>query len=285
MSETRPVDDGSSSDDVRSLLGAYALDAVDADERAAVEALVAADPEAARELASLVAVAATLGDAVAADPPPALRASVLDEIAGVRQVGPLAGPRHAALEVPAATAVAASPSTPGTTQLLRPTETVPEPAPVTDLSSRRRPTTRWFAIAAAVVVGAAIPTALAVQQMQRADHLEQQQQALADLLTDPSAVVVHGTVAGGGTATAVLTDSQALLDASGLPDPSAGHVYQLWVISGDEAASAGILAESGGSARALTDDFAPGDALAVTVEPAGGSDQPTTDPILVLSAT
>ena len=37
-----------SADDVRTLLGAYAVDAVDADERAAVEALVAADPAAAQ---------------------------------------------------------------------------------------------------------------------------------------------------------------------------------------------------------------------------------------------
>ena len=135
------------------------------------------------------------------------------------------------------------------------------------------------------MVGAAIPTALAVQQAQRADHAEQQQQALADLLTDPSAVVVHGTMPGGGTATAIMTDSQALISAADMPDPGAGHVYQLWVVNDGAATSAGILADSGGSARALTDDFAAGDSLAVTVEPAGGSDQPTTDPILVMSAT
>lgn len=248
------------SDDARSLLGAYAVHAVDASERAAVEELVAADPEAARQLADLTAVAAILGDAVAADPPPALRDAVLSAVATTPQVGP----RHAAAE---------SPSIPDV-------ET-----PVTDLASRRRPRrTQWLAIAAAVVVGAAIPTAIAVQQAQRANEVEEQQQALADLLTDPSAVVVHGTLDGGGTATAVMTDSQALVSASDLPDPGDEHVYQLWVVSGDEAASAGILADAGGSARALTDDFSPGDALAITVEPAGGSDQPTTTPVVVLSA-
>src|SRR6188508_1917283 len=87
------TDSSSSFDDgARSLLGAYALDAVDPDERAAVERLIATDPTAAAELAQLTAVAATLGDAVAGDPPAALRASVLAAITGVPQVGPLAGP-------------------------------------------------------------------------------------------------------------------------------------------------------------------------------------------------
>jgi anti-sigma-K factor RskA len=259
-------------DDVRSLLGAYAVNAVDADERAAVEALVAADPEAATELASLLAVAATLGDAVASDPPPALRAAVLAEVAATTQVGPLSGPRHAA------TAAEAT-DTPPTAR-----ETAAS-SNVTDLASRRRARPRWLAIAAAVAIGAAVPTALAVQQARRADQVEQQQQALADLLTDPSAVVVHGTMPGGGKATAIMTDSQALISASDMPDPGEGHVYQLWVLDDGKAASAGILADSGGSARALTDAFSSGDSLAVTVEPTGGSDQPTTDPVLVLSAT
>ncbi|MDQ0372864.1 anti-sigma factor [Cellulomonas humilata] len=252
-----------SGDDVRSLLGAYALDAVDPDERAAVERLVATDPSAAAELAQLTAVAATLGDAVAGEPPAALRASVLDAIADVPQLGPLAGPRH--VDRSAATS---------------------DQPEVTHLADRRRPSrTRWLAVAAAVVVGAAVPTALALQQAQRANQAEQQQQALADLLTDPSAVVVHGDVTGGGAATAILTDDRALFSATGLPDPGDDKAYQLWVVDADGATSAGVLADDAGSVRQLTDDFSPGDALAITIEPAGGSTQPTTDPLVVLTST
>ncbi|MEZ0446261.1 anti-sigma factor [Cellulomonas sp. ICMP 17802] len=248
-------------DDARSLLGAYTLDAVDPDERAAVERLVASDPEAAAELAQLSAVAAALGDAVAGDPPAALRASVLAAISGTPQVGTLD-------DAPAAAVPAAGTS-----------------SPVVHLADRRRPArTRWLAVAAAVVIGAAVPTALALQQAQRAHQAEQQQQALADLLTDPSAVVVHGDVTGGGVATAILTDDAALFSASGLPDPGDDRVYQLWVVTGDQAASAGVLADSSGSVRQLTEDFSAGAALAVTVEPAGGSQQPTTTPVVVLSA-
>ncbi|GEL98502.1 anti-sigma factor [Cellulomonas terrae] len=256
-----------SDDDARSLLGAYALDAVDADERTAVERLVATDPSAAAELAELLAVAAALGDAVAAEPPTTLRASVLTAITDVPQLGPLTGPQRAA-------------------PVVGPDASTALPPGVTDLGSRRRPSrTRWLAVAAALVVGAAVPSALAVQQAQRASQAEQQQQALADLLTDPSAVVVHGDVTGGGTATAVLTDDRALFSATGLPDPGDDKAYQLWVVDADGAASAGVLADDAGTVRHLTDDFSAGDALAITIEPAAGSTQPTTDPLVVLAAT
>lgn len=274
MSDSVPT---SGDDDARSLLGAYALDAVDPDERAAVERLVATDPSAAAELAQLLAVAATLGDAVAGEPPAALRASVLTAITDVPQVGPLTGPQRAA---PDATSPADA------LPVVAPETSTALPPGVTDLGSRRRPSrTRWLAVAAALVVGAAVPTALAVQQAQRANQAEQQQQALADLLTDPSAVVVHGDVTGGGTATAVLTDDRALFSATGLPDPGDDKAYQLWVVDADGAASAGVLADDAGTVRHLTDDFSAGDALAITIEPAAGSAQPTTDPLVVLAAT
>ena len=106
-----------------------------------------------------------------------------------------------------------------------------------------------------------MPTALALQQAQRANQAEQQQQALADLLTDPSAVVVHGDVTGGGAATAILTDDRALFSATGLPDPGDDKAYQLWVVDADGATSAGVLADDATVAvRQLTDDFVAGQA-------------------------
>jgi len=266
--------DGVRADDPRDLLGAYALDAVDDVERRAVERLVADDDEAADELRSLQAVAARLGESVRAEPPAALRASVLAAIAAEASDGSRA-PRHAAAtdQPPAASSTEARPT---------PDEQAPHPAPV---SHRPRGAQRWWSLAAAVVVGAAVPSAIAVQQHQRAEHATTQQQALADVLRDPSAVLAHGEVQGGGTATAVLTDDDALFSATGLPSLSDGKVYQLWVVSKDAAASAGVLSADGGSVRQLAGDFASGDALAMTVEPAGGSEQPTTTPLVVLSAS
>ncbi|MDM7831839.1 anti-sigma factor [Cellulomonas edaphi] len=250
-------------DDVRSLLGAYALDAVDDIERRAVERLVASDAEAARELADLQAVAARLGSAVAAEPPPGLRASVLAAVAREERAA-------SATEVP-----------PGATPVVRPVGTTgASPGP-----AKPRGAQRWWSLAAAVVIGAAVPSALLVQQHQRAEDAASQQQALAEILRDPSAVLVHGDVAGGGTATAVLAADDALFSATGLPALADGKVYQLWVVSGDQATSAGVLSADGGTVRRLADDFSSGDALAMTVEPQGGSAQPTTTPVVVLTQT
>jgi anti-sigma-K factor RskA len=245
-------------DHARDLIGAYALDAVDDVERRAVERLVASDPDAARELAELRATAAMLGSAAAAAPPPGLRAGVLDAITRVPQVGvqPRAG-------------------------------TVPADGPastVVDLTTRRpRRTTTWLAIAATAVGAAAIPSALAIQQAQQAQRAEQRAEAVADLLADPQAQVVRAEVTGGGTAVGVLAGDRALFTATGLEDPGAGQEYQLWVIRDGEALPDAVMPDDAGAVQAVTDGYRPGDALAVTVEPASGSPQPTTDPVVLLA--
>jgi uncharacterized protein (TIGR03083 family) len=63
---------------VEELLGAYALDALDPDELAAVEAVLARRPDLALEAARLCSVAAWLGAMEATEPPNRMRASVVD---------------------------------------------------------------------------------------------------------------------------------------------------------------------------------------------------------------
>ncbi|MEJ5915673.1 anti-sigma factor [Pseudokineococcus sp. 1T1Z-3] len=84
--------------DVRDLLGAYALDAVDDVERARVERFLRADDVAAAEAASYAETASRLAVAVVAAPPPRLRTAVLQEVSRTRQVAPIAAEpvRHAA---------------------------------------------------------------------------------------------------------------------------------------------------------------------------------------------
>src|ERR687897_1238192 len=60
------------------LLGAYALDAVDADEAVAVEAYLERAPQAAQEVARLRNAAAWIGATEALAPPPELHDSVLE---------------------------------------------------------------------------------------------------------------------------------------------------------------------------------------------------------------
>lgn len=69
--------------DVDALLGAWALDALDPDEAAAIDAALAADPALRREAAALRAVVTALGDEVAAAPSAELRGEMLARVASM----------------------------------------------------------------------------------------------------------------------------------------------------------------------------------------------------------
>jgi len=80
----------------------------------------------------------------------------------------------------------------------------------------------------------------------------------------------------------VLADDATTVHVGGMPELGAGQVYQLWVIEGGEPEPAGLLApESGAVTHTLDRPVAASAVIAITVEPAGGSPQPTSDPVLV----
>jgi hypothetical protein len=66
-----------------------------------------------------------------------------------------------------------------------------------------------------------------------------------------------------------------------LPAPPPGKQYEAWVIRGGVAARAGqVPAREGVVLVTLMRPIASGDLAAVTLEVAGGVDQPTSDPIV-----
>jgi len=73
--------------EVEELLGAYALDACDADETVAIEAVLARHPDLAREADRLARAAAWIGATEASEPPPRMRTGVIDA-ARARRTGP-----------------------------------------------------------------------------------------------------------------------------------------------------------------------------------------------------
>ncbi|HRC41662.1 MAG TPA: zf-HC2 domain-containing protein, partial [Tetrasphaera sp.] len=85
----RPTDhDAGGESGMHELLGAYALDAVDADERASFEAHLATCPACADELDGLRGVLADLAESTSVAPPPALRARVLQGVTPSGTEGP-----------------------------------------------------------------------------------------------------------------------------------------------------------------------------------------------------
>jgi anti-sigma-K factor RskA len=79
----------------------------------------------------------------------------------------------------------------------------------------------------------------------------------------------------------ILDDDRAVLMAEDMPRAPEGRTYQIWVIEGDVPEPGGLFEPRGESVAAVVEKpLDEGDVIAVTIEPAGGSQQPTTDPLM-----
>jgi anti-sigma-K factor RskA len=95
--------------------------------------------------------------------------------------------------------------------------------------------------------------------------------------------VVERLPDGSGEITLVRSASlgRAVMYGEHVPAPGAGKTYQMWLQQpGQDMVSAGLMADPD-HPTVLTGDAATATAAAVSVEPAGGSEEPTTDPVAV----
>ena len=243
--------------ELHTLTGAYATDALDADERAAFDQHLESCGSCRLEVAELRATAARLAVAASTAAPAALRERVLAEISHTRQQSPLGA--------------------------------------VTALDERRPGSARpWYrqpasAAAAVLLVVATGLGGLAVVESQRADQAQEQaDQAradaarIADVVADPEHLERTVPIASGGTGTVLASGDVAVFLGDDLPELPEGRAYQLWRMTDQDSQSAGVLGR-GGDVTAVITGMGPEDAVGVSVEPASGSDQPTTDPVFVVS--
>jgi|SoiMethySBSTD1v2_1073268.scaffolds.fasta_scaffold04536_7 anti-sigma-K factor RskA len=248
--------------DIHSLSGAYALDAVDDLERAAFERHLRECDACALEVSELRETVSRLADTAAVEPPPSLRASVLDAVTRTPQ---------------------APPGRPGRSQ-----------------STSHAAAARWRRFAAVSVAagvlaaGAGVGTwavasrnvddarRVAVAAQQRAAEIEQ-------VLAAPDLKVFTTPIKDGGSVNVAVARSvnKAVAILNDLPGLGDDQVYQLWMIpeaSVGKPASPGPLAigQTTGS-QVLT----VGNAVqfGVTIEPPGGSPQPSTDPVGIVTIT
>jgi hypothetical protein len=120
--------------------------------------------------------------------------------------------------------------------------------------------------------------------------VDQQNRMLASFgQHDTQRVELGPTDAAEGTPQAVVywrgESDISLFTTSGLPSLTAGRTYELWLIRGDQAVGVGLfqVGEDGSGALIFNSDEPVNafEAIGVTEEPAGGSETPTTAPILV----
>jgi hypothetical protein len=261
--------------DLHTLTGAYALDALaDGSELTRFSRHLSRCQSCASEVRGFREVATAMAFAATTDPPPEMRDRVMAAVARTRQLPPEVR-THA-----------------------RP--------------RRTRGTAPWIpwlsgAIAAAGIVVAVLfgfanahaqhelnqartqNQALAAAQARVEAELNQARahdQALAEILGAPHVTLLSQGTSKGGVAVVVLDAAkrQLVVATSGLPALPPGKVYQLWLIGPVRIVSAGLLptAQNGVTSPVVATGIVKGDKLGLTVEPAPGTKQPTTTPILAL---
>lgn len=152
----------------------------------------------------------------------------------------------------------------------RAAESLGEPAAVRE----RRRTWRFLPAAAAGVL-AIVALLLAAIVIDTRGDLERNEKALVALLQGARGAELRGE--GSTVARVVPTENGSTLVVAGLAEAPEGRTYQLWFLKDDaEPVSAGVFDVSGDLSVVESDvrfeDFT---GAAVTVEPDGGSDQPT----------
>jgi anti-sigma-K factor RskA len=114
--------------------------------------------------------------------------------------------------------------------------------------------------------------------------LQGQVQSLQSQPQGPQMIALEGAGTEQGARAELLTleGDRAVLVAENMPPAPEGKTYQIWVIKGDTPQPSGLFESKGDSVAAVVENPVEGaDAVAVTIEPEGGSRKPTTDPMLV----
>lgn len=249
---------------LHTLTGAYALHALPETERREFERHLGDCEACSVEVRELSETATRLGLAVSAAPSRELRERVLREVASVRQESPSSGRR------------ARSGGAGGR-----------------DGTGRAG---RWskFALAACLAAAAGLGGVAVWQNQEARDAREearatqQRSERVAEVISAPDARSGSATLSGGVKGTVVVSRSQdrAVFLASGLAKAPGGKVYQLWFEDDGTMRSAGLMRAAGPSSTTyatLLDgpvDGATG--MGITVEPAGGSKQPTSAPLALM---
>lgn len=255
------------------LLPAYSIGATDAEETALVEKLLEVCPEAAAELESYSSLAQAMNYTAPRVQPPA----------GL----------HDKLMAAASSAKPAARAMPSVS-----TPSIPAPARAEAPRPRILSLNRYLAGAAAVAAALLIISNLywvnqvsSLQQQQRDTIalMRSQQDALASLGTGSSDRVQLVSTSEGQADTVLATmlwsaqTSTALLISENLPALSADRAYQLWGIQGETPVSVGVFQVDEQGVGILVfnaeQSISSYDLVAITDEPAGGSEQPTTTPL------
>ena len=262
-------------DEASELAGLYVLDALEAAESVAVRAHLHVCAEAHAEFAELGGVVPALAELFQpVEAPAALKSRVMAAVAAERAP---AQPASSSTPVPGAARSQAEMDA-----------RVWEP-PAAERPRARRPSSLGWGMAAAAVMVIAVLGAWNVVLQTRAGEVEQRSQMIAQAIavsTDPEAevAVLRGTGPAEGASgfAAFPRDGDGYIVLVDLPAAPAGQTYQAWYLVDGQATSAGLMTVGADGYAVLSGVDGREDAqqIALTIEPAGGVDSPSADPVV-----
>ena len=233
--------------DLHHLAAAYALNALDADERIAFEAHYHDCPVCSHDVGDFRATVAALGDLSVTAPPADLKARVLQQVATTRQLSPIVATRS--------------------------------------IAPSRRPS--WLAAAAAVLLIVATTAFVVGRSSQTdnafASQLEQMMAQpdvrIVDLAATSNDTTGHIHVAWSPSM------RRAVVIGDGLQSPGDGSVYELWLIDASGAVPTELLdTADGGDMRRILNVTGTPMKWGITIEPAAGSATPTGEVLFLADA-
>jgi anti-sigma-K factor RskA len=236
--------------DVHALSAAYALDALDESATAEFAGHLASCDFCRVDVREMRETAAALAVSVRAQPTAELRTRVLETV------------RH-------------------TPQSTGPAVSLDDYRRHRERSSRVNRLLAGVAAAALVIAGALGVSVLKADQ--RADDTQLASDQLVSLLGEPGTTVHHGESTAGGSGSLVVSEdkSEAIFLADDLANPGDNKTYQLWAMGDNGATSLDLISHGTSDSDVLS--MPPGTAaFGMTVEPSGGSPQPTSDPVLLV---
>jgi len=268
-------------EDLHSLAAPYALDALEGDERRRFEKHLSRCDACTAEVRLLSEDAVKLAWSTAAPPPFAMRDRVLSAVRATPQENPGYSPGHSPAYAPGRPAEA-----PRRKSHQLPAHVWGTEPPPARRAPRMRPMFAPFATvtAAAALVVAALFAVQNTQTQDKLDTAQAQAREIADVLSAPDARATSGRDAQGQGITAIASASEgrAVVTLSGYGELPSDRVRQLWLMRPDvQPRSLGLF--KGDTPLVATGLDKTATSLAVTVEPDGGSEQPTSAPVVQLA--
>ena len=250
--------------EIHGAVGSYVINALDPAELEEFEAHLEVCPTCSQEVLEFCETAAQFSLlATQSAPPPQLRDSIMSAIGQVRPLPP-PEPETAPAEITS----------------LPPR--VSSATPADELALRRLSRRSRFlslAVAAALVVALALG-GWGFSQAQGRQAQIAEAALETQLYTAPDVKIVATTANNGAKVSFVSSKSlnKALFVANELPPTEAGKRYQLWTLKGTQPRADNLL-DGGTQHQWFRGPVADSTALAVTVEPAAGSEAPTSPPV------